>query len=503
MIEHSVLIVEDTGSQAETYRAYLEGEEDIEVMVASTGKEAIEKLTLRQPDLMLLDLKLPDMDGLEILRRARAKRLVDHIVVITANASMTTAVEAMREGADDFLVKPFEKERLCVTVRNLLEKTDLRQQVRHYSEHMDRDHFAGFVGSSPAMQAVYRMIEAAAPSRATVFITGESGTGKEVCARAVHDQSPRGAGPFVALNCGAIPKDLIESEVFGHVKGAFTGASSDREGAAARANGGTLFLDEICELDLDLQVKLLRFLQTGTFTRVGGDREETVDIRIVCATNRDPLTEVQQGRFREDLYYRLHVISIHMPPLRIRGDDVVELADYFLKAQCIQESKAPMHFSPESQNVFLHYNWPGNVRQLLNIIQNVVVLSEDCEEITPDILPPPLDQVPTDIKPSHPMRRKSDFLPDGRGSGPAPDRVVVSENAPAGVQAVPTSPQAVRPLAEVERQAIEAAIRVCDGNIPKAAALLEINPSTIYRKKSAWEKSDQAEVQQAAGQSTG
>ena len=296
-----VLLVEDSPSLARVYLEYLR-DEPFEVVHADTGKDALRVLREKAPPVVLLDLKLPDMDGMEILRYVQDNRLSTAVVVITAHGSINVAVDAMRGGAFDFLVKPFNAERLVFTLRNALERQRLTRIVETYEEDIvRRQYYGGFIGSSLAMQAVYRIIDGAASSRATVFITGESGTGKEICAEAVHERSPRKNAPFVAINCAAIPKDLIESEIFGHVKGAFTGALEDREGAAARADGGTLFLDEICDMDINLQSKLLRFIQTGSFLKVGGGKTEKVDVRFICATNRDPLKAVEAGEFREDL----------------------------------------------------------------------------------------------------------------------------------------------------------------------------------------------------------
>jgi DNA-binding NtrC family response regulator len=311
-----VLLVEDSPPLAHLYQNHLK-DERIRLAAADTGAKALQILEQEAPDLVLLDLDLPDMNGLEILRAARHLGYSSSFVVITANGSIQNAVEAMQAGASDFIVKPFTKDRLKVTVANALEKQRLTQIVEHYREESEKAGLDRMIGASPAMQGVYRIVESAAPSRATVFILGESGTGKELCAEAIHRLSPRAGKPFVAINCAAIPRELMESEIFGHVEGAFTGATRDREGAAARANGGTLFLDEICEMDVELQSKLLRFIQTQTYQRVGGTRLERADIRFVCATNRDPLAEVRAGRFREDLYYRLHVIP--PPPARCAG----------------------------------------------------------------------------------------------------------------------------------------------------------------------------------------
>lgn len=461
-----VLLVEDTVSLARTYMEYLK-HGAYTVTHVETGKDAYAALAREAPAAVLLDLVLPDADGLDILKHMSAKGIPSAVVVITAHGSINTAVEAMRLGAFDFLVKPFTPERLRVTLDNALERQRLTAIVETYRSNFDRHEYCGFIGSSLAMQAVYRIIDSAAPSKATVFITGESGTGKEICAEAVHRQSPRADKPFIAINCGAIPKDLMESEIFGHKKGAFTGAVADRDGAASQAAGGTLFLDEICEMDLQLQTKLLRFLQTGTFQKVGGNQLEEVDIRIVCATNRDPFEEVAAGRFREDLFYRLHVLPVHLPPLRDRDGDVIEIAEYFLQEFSREEGRSFVRFAPEIEAVFRNYGWPGNVRQLQNVVRNMVVLN-DGEEISPEMLPAPLDRMVGAV-PAVPARRASDRMAKAGGGKPA------------------RPGDAVRPLAEVERETIEHAIDLCGGNVPKAAAMLGISASTIYRKKTAWD----------------
>jgi two-component system repressor protein LuxO len=321
------------------------------------------------------------------------------------------------------------------------------------------------------MQGVYRTIESAAPSRATVFVTGESGTGKELCAEAIHAESPRRDRPFIALNCAAIPRDLMESEIFGHVKGAFTGAAGRRDGAASRADGGTLFLDEICEMDLDLQSKLLRFVQTGRFQRVGDSKEEQVDIRIVCATNRNPLDEVKAGRFREDLFYRLNVIPVHLPPLRDRGDDILAIAAELLRRMAREEDKDFSGFARPAADALLAWLWPGNVRELANVIRNVVVLNNG-------------DKVAFEMLPAQ-FHHRSASAPASDTVTPA---VIEAEQTATPELPVAGTPAQIRPLWQEERDAIERAIALCDGNIPKAAALLEISASTIYRKRTAWDK---------------
>lgn len=310
------------------------------------------------------------------------------------------------------------------------------------------------------MEGVYRIIESAANSKATIFITGESGTGKEVCASAIHQASRRSESSFIALNCAAIPKELMESEIFGHVKGAFTGAVSDRQGAARMADGGTLFLDEICEMDLELQSKLLRFIQMGSFQPVGANRSEKVDVRFVCATNRDPLKAVELGHFREDLYYRLHVIPIHLPPLRDRGEDILLIADFFLKLINDEEGKSFKGFDAGVKRCLLEYAWPGNVRQLDNVIRNTVVLN-DAELVTIGMLPSPLNQ-PFSMP---------------QVAAEVTDHAINSACAP------------IVPLWRLEKTAIESAIDHCEGNVTMAAQLLELSPSTIYRKLQNWSDS--------------
>ena len=314
------------------------------------------------------------------------------------------------------------------------------------------------------MIAVYRAIESIAQSKASVFITGESGTGKEVCAEAIHKASPRSDGPFVPLNCAAIPKDLMESEIFGHVSGAFTGATSDRAGAAISANGGTLFLDEICEMDINLQAKLLRFLQTEQTQKVGSDRLTKVDVRIVAATNRDPLLEVQEGRFREDLYYRLHVLPIHLPPLRERESDPLEIALHFLKTMTEEENKSFTGFSEDGESALLMHTWPGNIRELQNTIRKSVILN-DSELMTAEMLA--LNS--SSMRPMH---------SGGRSHSSSTNKGAMLEV------------NLEQEFWEIERDIIESAIRYCRNSIPKASEMLGLSPSTIYRKKETWANSD-------------
>ena len=444
-----VLVVEDVAAQAELARLLLQ-KSGYSVRVAASAEQALPELDAWRPDAVLLDVGLPGISGLELLARLCRAPLCPQVIVVTANASSSDAAEAIRLGAFDYIAKPYDAQRLAVTLRNALAAVQ-----------RPRQRFHGFIGASAPMQAAYTTIESVAASRASVFITGESGTGKELAAEAIHRASPRAARPFVALNCAAIPRDLLESEVFGHVRGAFTGATADRVGAARLADGGTLFLDEIAEMPLDMQVKLLRFVQTGSFQPVGAARGEHVDVRFVCATNRDPLLEVRQGRFREDLFYRLYVVPLALPPLRERGTDTILIARHFLELFAREEGRGFRGFSAAAEQQLLAYSWPGNVRQLQNVVRRVVVL-HDAALVQPAMLPtlPPM-------------------LP-----GPAPATAFATSHQPP-----PEDQTEIMPLAEMERRLIQAALRRTAHDVPKAAALLQVNPSTIYRKLQAWKAS--------------
>lgn len=469
--QRQVLMVEDTASVAALYKSYL-NPLGLMVNIVGTGADALDFVKKTTPDLILLDLRLPDMMGMDVLEAVRRDHGNIPVVIMTAHGSIDVAVEAMRQGAQDFLIKPCEADRLRITVNNALKQEEKAAQEGQQSKQGGAPQYQGFIGNSLPMQAVYRVIESAAASKATVFITGESGTGKEVCAEAIHAASPRHNKSFVALNCAAIPKELIESELFGHVKGAFTGASTERQGAVELANNGTLFLDELCEMDLDLQSKLLRFIQTGTYQKVGSSKTSKVDVRFVCATNRNPWIEVQEGRFREDLYYRLHVIPISLPPLRDRGEDVIEIAHALLALMSVEEGKNFSRFSPEVVDLFQRHNWPGNVRELQNVIRNIVVLNTG-EEVALEMVPPPINGIGVEIASSDKKIAE-------------PQKSPASENGFSQNQKIDKSQ--IEPLWVVEKRAIQAAIDACDGNIPRAAGLLEVSPSTIYRKLQTWQE---------------
>ena len=479
-----LLLIEDTPSLQMVYRSVLTNAGHT-VRSAGTAAEGMAAFVESGATLVLLDLMLPDRDGLELMQEMLSLRPEANVIVITAHGSINKAVEAMRAGAHEFLVKPFDETRFLGAVDNALAgrgtprrapatstglaTTALAQPnlARPTAAHPTQPSPAqplpnmtgAFVGTSDTLARIHTKIRSVARSMATVFITGESGTGKELCALAVHDHSPRAAGPFIALNCGAIPQDLLESEVFGHVKGSFTGAISDKPGAAAAADGGTLFLDEICEMAPALQTKLLRFLQTSTVQPVGATRPRKVNVRIVCATNQDPLDAVRRGQFREDLYYRLYVVPIHMPALRDRDDDVIEIAEAALARFAVEEGKRYDGLSPEVAALFRRLPWPGNVRQVLNVIRNIVVMN-DGGLVTPDMLP----DIVSDAQPIAPV-----------SGSLAPAQPETAAEALVG-----------RPLAEVERLVIEATLRRFEGSVPKAARVLDLAPSTLYRKIDGW-----------------
>ncbi len=499
-----VLVVEDTPTQAELARILLNGMGH-QVRLAAAAGPALTAAREWHPDAILLDIELPDFNGFELFKQLRAEGIDSEVIVVTADGSHRALKEAMRLGAWDYIVKPYNKLALATPLGQALKKRGLEQRLAKVEEaRPGLDRFQGFIGASPAMAAVYQVIRSVAASKASVFITGESGTGKELAAEAVHRSSPRAGREFVALNCGAIPRDLLESEVFGHVKGAFTGATSDRMGAAKLADGGTLFLDEIGEMPLDMQVKLLRFVQTGTFSPVGSSRIERVDVRFVCATNRDPMLEVQAGRFREDLYYRLYVVPLELPPLRERGEDVLLIAQHFLEQFSKEENRRFRGFAPDAQAALLAYPWPGNVRQLQNAVRNVVVLHRDGEWVDAAMLPPPVVrgglpngapplalQVPS---PPAPLPEQALAVPEPAWAAAPVTLAERSWAAPAAqpiIPAPPAPPQAaeepeVVPLAVMERRLILAALRQTNSDVPRAAALLQINPSTVYRKLQSW-----------------
>lgn len=470
-----VLIIEDTLSMALMYQQHLK-KAGISSEICQSGSHALIELRKGQVTTVLLDLQLPDMNGLDIIQEMEGTSHNITFIVITANGSVNTAVDAMRSGAYDFLIKPFPIGKLLTTVKNALERTHLTTTVQVLKKGLNTDPIPGFVGESAPMLAVYKMIHNVANSNAAVFITGESGTGKEVTAQAIHNVSDRRDAPFIALNCAALPENLIESEIFGHVKGAFTGAQDARKGAASQANGGTLFLDEICEMDINLQAKLLRFLQTGQIKRVGSDWSEDVNVRIVCATNRNPMVELAEKRFREDLFYRLDVLSIELPPLSHRGKDVILLGENFLETFAAEEEKQFKSISPETQRLMLDYHWPGNIRELQNVLRKAVVV-HDGVELEPHMLK--LNPVPAAAS------ANEDYQLVGLAGS---NRFVTPQQSMKTTVTVDIH----QPMIMIEQNIIEAVIESCNGSIPKASKILQLSPSTIYRKRETWIQEESA-----------
>jgi two-component system response regulator HydG len=373
-----ILVVDDEAS-ARTGLERLLKQEGYVVDAAPDGEQALKLATEIAPDVIVTDLKMPKMDGLELLTKLREHGSDVPVIVATAFGDVSSAVGAMRAGAEDYLTKPIDFDSLLVAVERAIERRNIRVEAENLRRHLrerEGEGMQGLVGTSDAMQKVYRVARQVAPSRATVLITGESGTGKGELARAIHALSPRAKAPFVSLHCAALAETLLESELFGHERGAFTGADKKRIGRFEQANGGTLFLDEIGEIPLLTQVKLLRVLQEKTFERVGGNETVTVDVRLVAATNRDLATDVREGRFREDLYYRLNVVHVEMPPLRLRGNDVLVLANHFLRKFSQENHKPVESFSDRARARILSYRWPGNVRELENAVERAVVMCE-------------------------------------------------------------------------------------------------------------------------------
>ena len=366
-----------------------------EVESAVDGEAALDVLARSSFDVVLADLRMPRLDGLGLLAQMQERSLPATVIVMSAYGSNETAIEAMKRGAYDYLNKPFAADEVVLVLRKAEERERLKAENQRLLSQIRREYsFQNVIARSPRMQEIFRTCEKIAEYKSTVLLHGESGTGKELIARAVHYSSQRAAQPFVAVNCGAIPENLLESELFGHVKGSFTGAIRDKKGLFEEADGGTLFLDEIGELPLALQVKLLRALQEKTVTRVGANRPETVDIRVLAATNRDLENEIREGRFREDLYYRLNVVTLLLPPLRERGDDVLLLARYLLERYNKEFNRKIKGFTSDALIALRKYPWPGNIRQLENKIKKAVVLSDK-----PLLSPEELDLEPEFIQP--------------------------------------------------------------------------------------------------------
>jgi DNA-binding NtrC family response regulator len=451
-----ILVVDDEVN-ARTALAELLRDKGFDVEMAADAFKAIGKFESFAPQVVVTDLKMPGMDGIELIKKLRAEADPPAVVVMTAFGAVETAVDAMRAGAADYLSKPINLSELLVVLDRVLETEQLRRETRQLRARVrDRVAPSNMIGVAPPMQRVFEVIDQVAPSKATVLITGESGTGKELVANAIHQRSPRANGPFVKLHCAALAESLLESELFGHEKGSFTGAMARKDGRFSIADGGTLFLDEIGEISPAIQVKLLRFLQEHEFERVGGTQTIKVDVRIIAATNRNLRDEVAKGRFREDLYYRLNVVALEMPPLRDRRGDIPALADFFLDKLMKENAKQLDGFMPQTLDLLCAYDWPGNVRELENALERAVVLAAPGSKIEPRHLPPTV-------------------------------RPVVS--FPSGMPVIPGAS-----MPELERYAILETLKAVGGATSKAAEILKISARTIQYRLHQYNEAPRSEV---------
>jgi two-component system response regulator HydG len=419
--------------------------EGYKVVLASDGRAALERVQAGGVDLIVTDLRMPGLTGLELLRAAKAIMPDVDVILLTAFGTVEEAVKAMKDGAYDFLTKPFRREQLIKLVDKALERRDLIEQNKALKKQLEDIRAKGqMIGASPSFRRMLTLVEQVADSSATILIQGESGTGKELVARTIHERSGRRTGPFVAVNCAALPETLLESELFGYEKGAFTGAAGRKEGRFELANGGTLFLDEVGDLSLVTQPKILRVLQEGEFERLGGTRSLQVDVRIVAATNQDVAEMVKEKRFREDLYYRLNVITVRVPPLRERHEDVRVLAQHYLRVYAAKNGRKLEGFSNEALERLESYAWPGNVRELENLIERTVLLARK-------------------------DRIDAEDLPEEVAGVKRPPRDAILE-------LVGT------PLAEIEQRLLDETLRITGGNKTQAAKLLGIDVRTVARK---------------------
>ena len=446
--EGRVLVVDDD----EAIRALLDElleEEGYEVETVETGEEGLRVLERELFDAVLLDLNLPGMSGLNTLAAAPALQTDAQFIVMTAFGGVETAVEAMKRGAFDYLTKPVRPEELVVVLERALRQTELRREVAQLRRQSSRGVRSRIVGKSAPVERMFDLVERVAPTRSTVLVSGETGTGKELAARAIHDLSPRADGPFVPVNCSALPESLLESELFGHVKGSFTGATSDRRGLFEEASGGTLFLDEISTVSENIQVKLLRVLEERRIQRVGGNRPIPVDFRLIAATNRDLAERMEAGEFREDLFYRVHVFPLEVPPLRERSEDIPLLADHFRTRFAEQNDVDPPEIPPETMARMVDYDWPGNIRELENFVERAMIMYAGAPSIRFDL----------------PARENGH------------EREMVEQAVDEGWD-----------MDRLEREYLLSVLEATDGNRSAAAERMGIDRRTVYRKLKRYEE---------------
>jgi len=440
----SILVVDDDADMREWVKEDLE-HEGFRVETADGGRAGVARVKAGGIDLVVSDVKMPDLDGLDLLREIREVDPSPFVIIVTGFGSIDTAIRAVKLGAYDYITKPFKIDQLLLSIDKALAERSLRTEVTRLREEVSRrDRLENIIGRSAPMQEIFALIRRVATSYANLLVTGESGTGKELVARALHAKSPRKGKPFVAVNCAAIPENLLESELFGYTRGAHSTANADRQGLFVEANGGTLFLDEIAELPLSLQPKLLRVLQDGEVRPLGTNRSERVDVRVIAATNRDIERQLREGRFREDLYYRLNVIQIQLPPLRGRQEDILPLADHFLVRSTERSGKAVKGWKEGAKKMLLAHHWPGNVRELENVVERAVALTEG-DLISPEDLPRTMQE-----------RKSQDRLASAVAQGFTLD--------------------------QLEREYIERVLEVEGGNKTRAAHRLGLDRKTLYRK---------------------
>ena len=442
----SLLIVDDETAILDSLRILFKNE-GFEVTVARGGRAALEALGRAVPEIVLTDVRMPSVSGMDILAAARERDPDLPVILMTAQAELKTAIEAVNRGAFHYIQKPFDNDDLIAICRRALEHRQLKAENRVLKQEIQRREHSQAVkpiGASRAFRDVLRLAETVAPTDSIVLIEGESGTGKEVIARYIHGRSERATGPFLSINCGALPEGLLESELFGHVKGSFTGAVRDHDGLFAAAGGGTFFLDEIGEMTPATQIKLLRVLQEREATPVGGTQPVPVDVRLIAATNRDLEGDMKGGRFRSDLYYRLNVIAIHLPPLRARKDDIPLLADEFLRRMAAERGQTPWAIGTDAMAAIMAYDWPGNVRELENALERAATLTK-------------VDEIAASALPARVTERRIPSL-------------------------VAERPSANPPLDVVERAYVTWVLQSVGGNKTRAAEVLGIDPSTLYRK---------------------
>jgi DNA-binding NtrC family response regulator len=437
-----ILVVDDEAVIRDSFLEWLT-ELGYDVITAENGNKALQVINEKKPEIAFIDLVIPGMDGIEILKRAREVSGDICCVIMTAYGGVSTAITSMKEGAFDYIEKPFCPGKVELLIEKMIEHQNIKKEnllLHHKLE--ERCSFENIIYKSVKMQRVIELIKAVAKSNATVLITGESGTGKELVAKAIHNYSYRFNKPFVAISCAALPENILESELFGHEKGSFTGAHIQRKGKFEFADGGTLFMDEIGEMSANIQVHLLRVLEEKEFTRVGGNEVVKVDVRVISATNKDMKQEVRQGNFREDLYYRLNVVNIELPPLRDRKEDIPLLAEHFLKEFALENSKDIGQFNPDAMDLLLNYDWPGNVRELENTIERAVILSKNSSIDQADLL-----------------------LEENNGR---------------------SKEKSLDSITEIEKKHIANVLEECGGNYSRTAGILGISRMTLYNKIKAY-----------------